>query len=156
MWTFGDGEFGKLGLGHAISKPVPQLVESMCNIGLKKVACGTYITVFLTKDGKVYVSGLERFPWSIPQERSTNKPQQLTVDKYIIEDIAVGTEHVLMLSKCGKVFGWGKNSDEQLGSAHANIIKVPELIKQLIGKGDISGFVHFALFLTCFPLFHQT
>lgn len=38
VWAFGEGDFGKLGLGHTTTKSTPQLVETMCNIGIKKVS----------------------------------------------------------------------------------------------------------------------
>lgn len=37
VWTFGEGDYGKLGLGHVTTKSTPQLVETLCNIGIKKV-----------------------------------------------------------------------------------------------------------------------
>uniref|UniRef100_A0A6P7FL74 HECT-type E3 ubiquitin transferase n=2 Tax=Diabrotica virgifera virgifera TaxID=50390 RepID=A0A6P7FL74_DIAVI len=36
VWTFGEGDYGKLGLGNVLTKSIPQLVETMCNVGLKK------------------------------------------------------------------------------------------------------------------------
>lgn len=37
VWTFGEGDYGKLGLGHTLTKSLPQLVETLCNICIKKV-----------------------------------------------------------------------------------------------------------------------
>ena len=57
LWAFGDGDYGKLGLGSSHAKQVPTKVEAMCGVGLKKVACGTQFTVALTKDGRVFTWG---------------------------------------------------------------------------------------------------
>lgn len=132
VWTFGEGDFGKLGLGHTLTKSAPQIIESLNNVGIKKVGCGTTLTVFLTKCGKVFVCGVDRIPWQINQRGRTDyKPQQLmSLAEYRIEDISVGTDHVLFLSKCGKVFGWGMNSEGRM-----SLIREPELITELCDKG---------------------
>lgn len=137
VWTFGEGDFGKLGLGHTVSISTPQLVESMCNIGIKKVGCGTNLTLFLTMSGKVYICGIDRIPWQINhREHSNYTPQLLSgLSEYVVENMAVGTEHVLFLTQCGKVFGWGMNSDDQLGVSHMVLLREPELIPVLSDKG---------------------
>ncbi|KAG5885881.1 hypothetical protein JTB14_019144 [Gonioctena quinquepunctata] len=113
VWTFGEGDYGKLGLGHTTTKSTPQLVEKMCNIGIKKVGCGTNLTIFLTNAGKIYVCGVDRVPWqTYLRERSDYRPHQLMgLSDYVTEDFAVGTEHVLFLTSCGKVLGWGMNTE---------------------------------------------
>lgn len=55
---------------------------------------------------------------------------------HFIEDIAVGSEHTLALSSEGCVFGWGNNSDAQLGLGHSALaVKQPLLIAHLSDKG---------------------
>lgn len=137
VWTFGEGDFGKLGLRHTSTKSTPQLVETLCNIGIKKVACGTNLTVFLTTNGKVYICGIDRIPWQVhPREHSDYTPQLLSgLADYVIDDLTIGTEHVLFLAQCGKVFGWGMNTDDQLGISHVTLLREPELISQLSDKG---------------------
>ncbi|KRT81776.1 Regulator of chromosome condensation repeat containing protein, partial [Oryctes borbonicus] len=137
VWTFGEGDYGKLGLGHTTTKSRPQLVETLCNIGIRKVGCGTNLTVFLTKDGRVFVCGIDRVPWQLnPRDHSDYKPKLLSgLNGYFIVDFAVGTEHVLFLTSCDKVLGWGMNSDDQLGLLHYTLIMEPEIIPQLSNKG---------------------
>lgn len=65
MWAFGDGDYGKLGLGNSTAKSVPTKVEAMCNVGIKKVACGTQFTVALTKDGRIFTWGQGILPLCI-------------------------------------------------------------------------------------------
>jgi len=56
-WSFGDGDYGKLGLGNSTAKATPAKVEALSGLGVKKVACGTQFTVALTRDGKVLTWG---------------------------------------------------------------------------------------------------
>lgn len=51
-----------------------------------------------------------------------------------VEAAAVGAEHVLALTSEGEVWGWGNNSDNQLGLGHAPIVRLPQLIPALSGK----------------------
>lgn len=137
VWTFGEGDYGKLGLGHVTTKSTPQRVETLCNIGIKKVGCGTHVTVFLTTDGKVYTCGMDRATGQpVNRDRNSYTPQQIvSLSEYTVTEIAVGSEHVLALTDCGKVFGWGLNSDGQLGLSHLGLVKEPELITELSNKG---------------------
>ncbi|KAK5649906.1 hypothetical protein RI129_000935 [Pyrocoelia pectoralis] len=137
VWTFGEGDYGKLGLGHSMTKSIPQSVEALSDITMKKVGCGANLTIFLSQAGRVYVSGIDRVPWQInTNERSDYIPQPLVgLFDYLIEDFAIGTDHVLFLSKCGKVLGWGLNSEGQLGLTHSSLIREPELITELSNKG---------------------
>ena len=57
LFAFGDGDYGKLGLGNTAAKSVPTKVETLCGVGIKKIACGTQYTVALTKDGAVFTWG---------------------------------------------------------------------------------------------------
>ena len=57
VWAFGDGDYGKLGLGNSTAKSTPAKVEGMCGQGVKKVACGTQFTVALTRDGRLFTWG---------------------------------------------------------------------------------------------------
>ena len=57
VWAFGDGDYGKLGLGSTAAKIVPTKIEILSDLGIKKVACGTQFTVALTHCGDVYSFG---------------------------------------------------------------------------------------------------
>ncbi|XP_051890412.1 LOW QUALITY PROTEIN: probable E3 ubiquitin-protein ligase HERC1 [Pristis pectinata] len=136
VWSFGDGDYGKLGLGACTVKCCPQRIEALCNKGVKKVACGTQFSVVLTKDGRVFTFGQERLI-GLPDSmlRNHNRPQQVpALESMFIEDVAVGSEHTLALCSTGDIFAWGCNSEGQLGLSHTNQVKEPTLITALQGK----------------------
>ncbi|XP_005987770.1 probable E3 ubiquitin-protein ligase HERC1 isoform X3 [Latimeria chalumnae] len=147
VWAFGDGDYGKLGLGNSTAKSSPQVmpvvavpllqkVDILCGIGIKKVACGTQFSVALTKDGHVYTFGQDRLI-GLPEGRARNhnRPQQVpTLTGIFIEDIAVGAEHTLALSSTGDVYAWGSNSEGQLGLGHTNHVREPTLVTALQAK----------------------
>ncbi|TRY89480.1 hypothetical protein DNTS_016060 [Danionella cerebrum] len=136
IWAFGDGDYGKLGLGNSTAKSSPQKVDVLCGIGIKKVACGTQFSVALTRDGNVYTFGQDRLI-GLPEGRARNhnRPQQVpALTGVFIEDVAVGAEHTLALSSTGDVFAWGSNSEGQLGLGHTNHVREPTLVSALQGK----------------------
>ncbi|XP_057674688.1 probable E3 ubiquitin-protein ligase HERC1 isoform X1 [Corythoichthys intestinalis] len=136
VWAFGDGDYGKLGIGSATAKYYPQKVEQLCNKGIKKVSCGTQFSVALACDGHVYTFGQERHI-GLPDSMLKNKscPQVVpALSGHFIEDVALGCEHVLALSSTGDVYAWGCNSDGQLGLGHSNPVKEPTLVTSLQGK----------------------
>lgn len=52
-----------------------------------------------------------------------------------IVDISVGAEHSLALMADGKVYGWGNNTDWQLGLGHNYLnVREPTLIPGLVSK----------------------
>ncbi|XP_075226553.1 putative E3 ubiquitin-protein ligase HERC1 isoform X4 [Lycorma delicatula] len=136
VWVFGDGDYGKLGLGHCNIKTTPQRVEALSGELIKKVCCGTQFTVFLTSEGQVYTCGMDRLTGQ-PDSRARghNRPQQLlSLSGHVVEDIAVGAEHALVLTSAGEVWGWGNNSDSQLGLGHVAVVREPQLISALCHK----------------------
>ncbi|KAF6207949.1 hypothetical protein GE061_016398 [Apolygus lucorum] len=138
VWSFGDGDYGKLGLGNTTTYNTPQKVEALIGEVMKKVCCGAQFTVFLTQDGKVFTCGIDRLI-GLPECRYSghSNPQLVSsLSMHFIEDIAVGAEHTLALSSEGCVFGWGNNSDAQLGLGHSALaVKQPLLIAPLSDKG---------------------
>ncbi|XP_051919775.1 probable E3 ubiquitin-protein ligase HERC1 isoform X1 [Hippocampus zosterae] len=137
VWAFGDGDYGKLGLGNSTAKSSPQKVEMLCGIGIKKVACGTQFSVALSKDGKVFTFGKDRLI-GLPEARARNhnRPQQVPALSGIhIQDVAAGAEHTLVLSSTGDVYTWGSNLEGQLGLGHTNHVREPTLVTVLQNKG---------------------
>lgn len=57
MWSWGDGDYGKLGRGGSDGCKTPKLVEKLQDLDIVKVCCGSQFSVALTKDGQVYTWG---------------------------------------------------------------------------------------------------
>lgn len=56
-YSFGRGEYGRLGLGDTRSRYKPQQVEALKGEVVVQAACGGSHTLFLTKNGIAYSSG---------------------------------------------------------------------------------------------------
>ena len=57
VWAFGEGDYGKLGLGSNSSKNLPTKIESLYGLNIKKVICGAHFSVALTNNGRVFSWG---------------------------------------------------------------------------------------------------
>ena len=52
MWSWGDGDFGKLGRGGSEGAKVPKMIPHFGDV--VKIRCGRQFSVALTGDGKVF------------------------------------------------------------------------------------------------------
>ena len=78
-WAFGNGDYGKLGLGSNDSKGLPTEIVSLNGMRVKKVCLGDHFSVFLTSKG-VLTCGKEEFtgrPSSLFASKPHNKPAQV-------------------------------------------------------------------------------
>ncbi|KAL8615069.1 hypothetical protein ACOMHN_013603 [Nucella lapillus] len=136
VWSFGDGDYGKLGLGHTTPKSVPTRIDFLRGKQIKKIECGTQFTLALTRDGRVLSWGQERLIGQPDMNlHSHSKPQEIPeLSAFFMDDISVGPEHSMALGSGGEVWGWGHNADGQLGLGHMNSpVKEPTRITALTG-----------------------
>lgn len=57
VYTWGEGQWGRLGLGNNEDCLEPRMVETLANFEIVAVACGSYHTLVLSKDGDVFAFG---------------------------------------------------------------------------------------------------
>ena len=55
VWSWGDGDFGKLGRGGSEGTNIPQNVESLNGLGVIQIECGAQFSLCLTKSGQVSI-----------------------------------------------------------------------------------------------------
>ena len=58
MYSWGDGDYGKLGRGGSDGSKTPKLIDKLMGQDVVKVYCGAQFTLALTKSGQV-------FSWSV-------------------------------------------------------------------------------------------
>ena len=54
VWSWGDGDFGKLGRGGSEGCLYPVLVTRLNNIGVERIFCGAQFSLALTTSGKLW------------------------------------------------------------------------------------------------------
>ena len=54
VWSWGDGDYGKLGRGGSDGCKVPMKIDALQGMGVCKVECGSQFSVALNRLGAVY------------------------------------------------------------------------------------------------------
>ncbi|KAA8589723.1 hypothetical protein FQN60_013088 [Etheostoma spectabile] len=128
VWSWGDGDYGKLGRGGSDGCKIPMKIDSLTGLGVVKVECGSQFSVALTKPGAVYTWGKGDYHrlghGSDDHVRRPRQVQGLQGKKVIA--IATGSLHC--------VYTWGDNDEGQLGDGTTNAIQRPRLVAALQGK----------------------
>ncbi|KAM7290215.1 E3 ubiquitin-protein ligase HERC2 isoform X3 [Ixodes scapularis] len=156
VWSWGDGDYGKLGRGGSDGCKVPLRVELLQGLGVVRVECGSQFSVALTASGSVYTWGKGDYHrlghGTDDHVRRPKKVAALQGKKVVC--IAVGSLHCVACTDSGEVFTWGDNDEGQLGDGSVNAIQKPRLVSVLQGKkiNRVScGSAHTVAWSTCNP-----
>lgn len=57
VYSWGDGDYGKLGRGGSDGSKLPRVVDKLQNVEITEVYCGTHFSVALSKEGQLYTWG---------------------------------------------------------------------------------------------------
>ncbi|XP_017782464.1 PREDICTED: E3 ubiquitin-protein ligase HERC2 isoform X2 [Nicrophorus vespilloides] len=136
VYSWGDGDYGKLGRGGSDGSKIPRLIERLQNVDIIDVFCGCQFSMALSRDGKVYSWGKGE-GWRLGHETDEHVrfPQMIqTLEGKKIIKLSLGTGHVLALTEQGEVFGWGKNDYKQVCDSNENLIQRPYLLDSLQGQ----------------------
>ncbi|CAH1268469.1 HERC2 [Branchiostoma lanceolatum] len=136
VWSWGDGDYGKLGRGGSDGCKIPQKVEALIGQGVVKVECGSQFSVALTKSGCVYTWGKGDYHrLGHGSDDHVRRPRKVAAlqGKNVIS-IATGSLHCVACTDQGEVFTWGDNDEGQLGDGTTNAIPRPRLVAALQGK----------------------
>ncbi|KAJ4715152.1 ultraviolet-B receptor UVR8 [Melia azedarach] len=135
LW--GNGDYGRLGLGSLDSQWRPVICSAFDNHSLKAIACGGAHTLFLTEIGHVYATGLNDFgQLGISDNISyTMEPRRVSGLGKEVMHISAGYHHSSAITVDGELYMWGKNSNGQLGLGKKaeNVIPVPTKLECLSG-----------------------
>uniref|UniRef100_T1IYS2 HECT-type E3 ubiquitin transferase n=1 Tax=Strigamia maritima TaxID=126957 RepID=T1IYS2_STRMM len=136
VWSWGDGDYGKLGRGGSDGCKVPMKIDSLAGLGVIKVECGSQFSVALTRSGGVYTWGKGDYHrlghGTDDHVRRPRKVTSLQGKKVIC--IATGSLHCVACTDAGEVYTWGDNDEGQLGDGTTNAIQRPRLLTALQGK----------------------
>lgn len=137
LYACGNNKHGQLGLYDFVDKREMQHV-SVKGKKIAAIAAGMDCTYLLSTDGQVYAAGLI-------EGKATPYFRHLHFN-FSIKQIAVGSQHVLLLSKEGRLYGYGSNAQGQLGLpakiktiARTDVLNHPLLpnvpIKKILANG---------------------
>jgi alpha-tubulin suppressor-like RCC1 family protein len=131
-WGFGANSYNQLGVDSA-DPCQPTLIETFLSIGpIVSISCGNSFTMMLTATGRLYGVGRNNYyQIGIENTASHKRPMLVEALKNIdIVQVATGHEHTIALASDGRVFGWGRNTQHQLGNTK-NTSQQPHQIQAL-------------------------
>ncbi|XP_020233601.1 PH, RCC1 and FYVE domains-containing protein 1 isoform X1 [Cajanus cajan] len=135
LFTWGDGDKGRLGHGDKEAKLVPTCV-ALIEPNFCQVACGHSLTVALTTSGHVYTMGSPVYGQLGNPQGDGKLPTRVEgkLSKSFVEEIACGAYHVAVLTSRTEVYTWGKGANGRLGHGDTDDRNTPTLVEALKDK----------------------
>ncbi|XP_004491255.1 PH, RCC1 and FYVE domains-containing protein 1-like [Cicer arietinum] len=135
LFTWGDGDKGRLGHGDKEAKLVPTCV-ALVEHNFCQVACGHSLTVALTTSGHVYAMGSPVYGQLGNPQADGKLPTRVEgkLSKSFVEEIACGAYHVAVLTLRNEVYTWGKGANGRLGHGDTDDRNTPTLVDALKDK----------------------
>ncbi|XP_020231048.1 PH, RCC1 and FYVE domains-containing protein 1 [Cajanus cajan] len=136
LFTWGDGDKGRLGHGDKESKLVPTCVVALVEPNFCQVACGHSMTVALSRSGHVYTMGSCVYGQLGNTQADGKLPTRVEgkLSKSFVEEVACGAYHVAVLTSRTEVYTWGKGANGRLGHGDTNDRNSPTLVEALKDK----------------------
>ncbi|CAI8586726.1 unnamed protein product [Vicia faba] len=135
LFTWGDGDKGRLGHGDKEAKLVPTCV-ALVEHNFCQVACGHSLTVALTTAGHVYAMGSPVYGQLGNPQADGKLPIRVEgkLLKSFVEEISCGAYHVAVLTLRNEVYTWGKGANGRLGHGDTDDRNNPTLVDALKDK----------------------
>nr|GEV43395.1 PH, RCC1 and FYVE domains-containing protein 1 [Tanacetum cinerariifolium] len=133
LFTWGDGDKGRLGHGNSETKDKPTCVMQLVDHEFVQVSCARMLTVGLTTTGVVYTIGSSVYGQLGNPNASENSITlvQGKLEFEFVREIASGSYHVAVLTSKGSVYTWGKGANGQLGVGDTEDRNSPTLVETL-------------------------
>ncbi|KAH0452377.1 hypothetical protein IEQ34_019676 [Dendrobium chrysotoxum] len=133
LFTWGDGDEYRLGHGDKEARLVPTCVASLIDYNFHQLACGHNITIALSTSGHVFTMGRSMYG-ELGNPQFDGKVPCLVQDRLVgelVEEIACGSHHVVVLTSRSEVYSWGRGANGRLGHGDTDDRKTPILVEAL-------------------------
>ncbi|PON75013.1 Rho GTPase activating protein [Parasponia andersonii] len=133
LFTWGDGDKGRLGHADEENKLLPTCIARLVDQDFVQVSCGRMLTVGLTSHGAVYTMG-SAIHGQLGNPRANDRSITMVEGKLkeeFIKKISSGSYHVAALTTRGSVYSWGKGANGQLGLGDIEDRNSPTLVEAL-------------------------
>ncbi|XP_023264429.1 probable E3 ubiquitin-protein ligase HERC1, partial [Seriola lalandi dorsalis] len=131
LYTWGEGDFGRLGHSDSQSRNVPTLVKDISGVG--QVACGSSHTIAVAQDGHTVWSfgGGDNGKLGHGDTNRVYRPKVIeALHGFIIRKVCAGSQSSLALTSAGQVFAWGCGSCLGCGSSETTSLR-PRFVEDL-------------------------
>ncbi|KAL6345825.1 hypothetical protein AAG906_017581 [Vitis piasezkii] len=133
LFTWGDGDKGRLGHGDQERKLLPTCVAQLVDHDFVQVSCGRMLTVGLTCLGTVYTMG-SAVHGQLGNPQAKDKSIAIVGGKLkdeFVKEISSGSYHVAALTSKGSLYTWGMGANGQLGLGDTEDRNSPTVVEAL-------------------------
>lgn len=133
LFTWGDGDKGRLGHADMETKLLPTCVAQLVDYDFVQVSCGRMLTAALSNTGKVYTMG-SSVHGQLGNPQAKDKSITIVEGKVkgeFVKEISSGSYHIAALTSGGRVYTWGKGANGQLGLGNIEDRNSPTLVDAL-------------------------
>lgn len=143
VYAWGSGEQGQLGRrilerhkrATALRPTNVTPRSGRSGVVVERIACGAYHTLFLTRDGQVFVSGLNNHG-QLGLGDTHDRINAELIDSAVwqgqrVVQLSAGEHHSLALTDAGRVFAFGRNDSGQCGVAGGEQLLSPIMVPTL-------------------------
>ncbi|KAM7295512.1 uncharacterized protein ISCGN_025012 [Ixodes scapularis] len=130
VFACGSSRYGQLGLGPLQRTWVPHLLEPLAPHRVARVACGTYHSLAVTEEGRLFTWGWGahgQLGHGTCDDQRTPRLVAALAD-HRVTDASAGCGHTVALTAEGLVFGFGCNTFGQLGLGRSPKRSTPQRI----------------------------
>ncbi|KAK2709534.1 hypothetical protein QYM36_013262, partial [Artemia franciscana] len=134
-YSWGDGDFGKLGRGGSEGCALPMNIDRLNGLGVCHIECGAQFSLALTNAGQVWTWGKgDYYRLGHGSEQHVRKPTVVeTLRGEKVVSVAVGALHCIAVTDSGQVYAWGDNDHGQQGNGCTAVNKKPSPVLGLDG-----------------------
>ncbi|KAI4336459.1 hypothetical protein L6164_014983 [Bauhinia variegata] len=135
VYSWGWGDFGRLGHGNSSDLFIPQPIKALQGLRIKQIACGDSHCLAVTMEGEVQSWGRnQNGQLGLGTTEDSLVPQKIqTFEGVAIKMVAAGAEHSAAVTEYGELYGWGWGRYGNLGLGDRNDRLIPERVSSING-----------------------
>ncbi|XP_010269039.1 PREDICTED: ultraviolet-B receptor UVR8-like isoform X1 [Nelumbo nucifera] len=139
VYSWGWGDFGRLGHGNSSDLFTPQSIKALHGIRIKQIACGDSHCLAVTMDGEVQSWGRnQNGQLGLGHIEDSLVPQKIQEFQGLsVKMVAAGAEHTAAITKDGKLYGWGWGRYGNLGLGDRKDRLVPAQVTSVDGENMV-------------------
>ena len=136
VWSWGEGNFGRLGHGDQQDQLQPKKIEAFAGQRVVAVSAGAYHSLALTADSAVWSWGAGFFgKLGQGDQQAQWQPKKIeALAGQRVVAVSAGGFHCLALTADSAVWSWGKGGDGQLGHSDEQMQLLPKKIETFAGQ----------------------
>jgi RCC1 and BTB domain-containing protein len=151
LYTWGSGEYGRLGHGDETRQASPKFVEALQGKAVTFVAAGGFHTACIMDGGNLFTWGGGYFGQLGHGDEADRKTPKLVkgLQHCVAHSVSCGTHHTIMLTDKQEVWTWGSGEFGKLGigddEKHTDPVLIPALQSVAVTEVSAGGFHSAAL-----------